>query len=200
MALIVANSENTFEGAIVTNGENKKYVYKVNKKSMYVGDSTYAEVMDKWENRAKGFTWKEMMTRLGGEMVNFGTWKISDEEASRKDGFEKINALKKLQKAPMSKKAENQMEILYKIYLKAESGMKGKTNYRFPSEIGSDRIIVVLFNKNRWSILNINGTLYFYDLNDKIYLLFNMKEHKNGKEVIWPIREYEKDEAISATA
>ena len=32
MALITANSENTFEGAIVFNSDVKKYVYKVNKK------------------------------------------------------------------------------------------------------------------------------------------------------------------------
>lgn len=200
MALIIASSENTFEGAIVFNGDVKKYVYKVNKKTMYVGNFTFDVMLEKKEAFGKGVTWKVFMSNIKAEMVNFGTWKISDLEAAKKDGFDKINSIKKLQKAPMNKKAETQIENLYKLYLKAEAGIKGKTNYRFPLEVGSDRIIVVLFDKNRWSILSINGIMYFYDLNDKIYILFDKNEHKNGKEILWPLREYEKNEEILATA
>ncbi len=193
MALITASSDNTFEGAIVFNDKIKKYVYKVNKKTMYVGDLTFDDMNEKKEKMVKGTTWKVFMSNIKAEMVDFGVWKISSEEAARKDGFDKINSIKKKQIAPMNKKAESQIEVLYRIFLKAETGSKGKVNYRFPLEIGSDRIIVVKFNTNRWSILSINGTMYFYDLDTKIYSVFNIAKDKIGSVINWPQREYEKE-------
>ncbi len=193
MALVTASSDNTFEGAIVFNDKIKKYVYKVNKKTMYVGDFTFDDMNEKKEKMVKGTTWKVFMSNIKAEMVDFGVWKISSEEAARKDGFDKINSIKKKQIAPMNKKAESQIEVLYKVFLKAETGIKGKTNYRFPLEIGSDRIIVVKFTTDRWSILSINGTMYFYDLDTKIYSLFNKAKDKVGTTINWPKREFEKE-------
>lgn len=193
MALVIASDANTFEGAIVFKDKIKKYVYKVNKKTMYVGDFTLEVMNEKREKVVKGTTWKAFMANIKADMVDFGLWQISSEDAARKDGFDKVNSIKKKQIAPMSKKAESQIEVLYKVYLKAESGVKGKTNYRFPLEIGSDRVIVVKFDKNRWSILSVNGTMYFYDLDTKIYSIFNKEKDKVGMEINWPEREYEKD-------
>jgi hypothetical protein len=192
MSLIIASSENVFEGAAVFNGEKKKFVYKVNKKTMYVGDLTYEVMNSKYEARMKGVTWKVFMQMIKAEMVDFGVWKISSEEAAKKEKFDAVNSIKKHQLSPMSKKAEQQVEVLYKVYLKSLTGIKGKTNYRFPNEIGSERIIALAFTEDRWSILSINGTIFFYDLDYKIYILFNKKEHKLGKDIIWPVREYEK--------
>lgn len=189
MALIIANSDNTFEGAIVyqDKSEEKNYVYKVNKKSMYVGKEEYKSIMDKWDKKPVGTTWKKFMDKWHGQMVSFGTWKISEEEASRKDAFEKVNQTRKLQKAPMTKKGEQQVAMLYKVFL------KGKGNWKFISEIGSNRIIVVLFTKDEWAFLNVDGSHYLYDIRDNIYIPYKREIHKPGKEVIWPKREYEKD-------
>ena len=188
MALITASSDNTFEGAIVYHGndETKHFVYKVNKKTMYVGTEEYKKIMDFWDKKAKGTTWKKFMERHEAKMVQYGTWKISDEEASRKEAFEKINQVRKTQKAPMSKKGEQQVALLYKsLYL------KGKGSYRSPSDVGSDRIIVVLFTENEWAFLNVNGSHYLYDLRENIYIPYDKEIHKKGKEVLWPVREYE---------
>lgn len=194
MALIISSSENTFEGAIVFHGEKdetKHYVYKVNKKSMYVGETEYKKMMDLWDKRAKGTTWKKFMERHQASMVNFGTWRISSEEAARKDSFEKINEKRKTQKAPMSKKGEHQVQLLYKRFL------AGKGNYKSPSEIGNDRIICVLFDRDLWAVLNINGTQWIYDMKDNLYTVFNKEIHKDGKTVKWPTREYEQEEVVS---
>lgn len=189
MALIKADSDNTFEGAIVYHGNDteKNYVYKVNKKSMYVGTTEYNKMMNLWERRVKGMTWKKFMTLQKGQMVQFGTWKISDEEASRKEAFEKINEIKKTQKPAMSKNAEKQISLLYKNFI------TGKGPYRFVSDIGKDRVVVILFSKDEWAVLNINGVQFLYDLRSNLYIKFNKEIHKKGKEVLWPEREYEKE-------
>lgn len=194
MALIVASSENTFEGAIVYNGDSTvmNYVYKVNKKSMYVGPQEHKKVMERWGRRVKGATWKKFMPLVDGVMVSFGNWMISEEEASRKDSFDKINEIKKAQKAPMSKKAEQQVKLLHKQLF-----LKKKGNYSFPSEIGNDRIIIIKFNDNEWSVLNVNGTQFLYDLKDDIYILFNKEIHKDGVNIVWPVREYEIEEKVA---
>lgn len=200
MSLIIANSENTFEGAIVFNNEVKKYVYKVNKKTMYVGELDYNSMLTKWNNKIKGTTWKTLMGNIRADMVNFGVWKISSEEAAKKSSFDIINTIKKKQVTPMNKECENQVETLYHVFLKAEAKMKGRINYRFPCEVGRNRIIAIVFTKNRWSILNINGTLYFYDLDTKLYTLFIKSKHKEGKNILWPIREYEKISEVAKIA
>lgn len=189
MALTQVNSNNVFEGAIITDGTNKKYVYKVNKKSMYIGDMPYSELLEKWNKRAKGTTWKEFMKRVNGTMVSFEKWQISELDASRKEEFDKINKIKKNQKSILSKEAERQLEILYDRYLKSLEGKKGKTNYRFPNGIDGKRFIVIAFNNDRWSLLNIDYVFYFYDLDTKIYIQYDENINKNGKEIVWPTRE-----------
>jgi len=191
MAFENVTSENVFEGAIVYRQkiDDKFYVYKVNKKSMYVGQEDYKTIMNRWENRQKGFTWKSFMERHGGQMTKFDTWVISKEEVSRKEAFEKINQTRKMQKPPMSKQGEKQVALLYKTY------QKGKGNYKFVNEIGNDRIIVVLFTDDEWSFLNINGSRFLYDLRENIYIPYKKEVHKpEGSEILWPKREYEKSE------
>jgi len=196
MSLINTNADNVFVGAIVyqRSSDEKFYVYKVNKKSMYVGKEEYKSIMDKWERRPKGTTWKNFMERHQGQMTKYDLWFISDEESSRKEAFEKINKTRKRQKPAMNKQAENQIRLLYeKMFL------KGKTNYRYINEIRGDRVIVVLFDKNEWAFLNINGSHFLYDLRENLYFPYKKEVHKpKGKEVLWPKREYEKEEQKEA--
>ncbi len=186
MALILSNSDNTFEGATVIFEGNKFQVYKVNKKSMYVGEMTYKDVMKIKESILTGYTFKKLMTKVNARMVKFGTYQVSEEEAARKVSFDTIKDLKKNNKTPMTKNGELHIDLLYD-----KRFLTGKGNYKSPSEIENHRIIVVMFNKDKWSVLNIDGIQYLYDLKYNVYTPFNKDLHKDGINVLFPERTYE---------
>jgi len=182
MALVIANSENVFVGAIVWKNDVRHYVYKVNKKTMYVGETPTEELLKRKEMFPKGTTWKEFMKRTHSSQVNFSGWEVSEEEVLKKEKFEKIAEIKKQTKQLMNSNGEKKVELMYRVY------KKGKGNYKAPMEIGSSRVIIVMFTNDNWSVLNIDGKQYIYDLENKIYILFKNEIHKNGKEVIFPDR------------
>lgn len=186
MALIISNSDNTFEGATVFLGDKKLQVYKVNKKSMYVGEKPYKEAMSIKETLPKGYTFKKFMTRIEGKMVSFGAYKVSEEEAARKESFEKLKTITKNVKKPMTKKGEDLVKVLFNKRFLKDSG-----SYSHVNEVDNHRIIVVKYDKAAWAVVNIDGTQYIFDLKYNVYVPFNKEIHKDGINVIWPERTYE---------
>lgn len=181
--LIAANGENTFEGAVVFLNDEKYFVYKANKKSLYIGKTSYREVMSRKDNFPKGTTFKKFMSLVHGEMKKYDDFEISEEDVNRKTSFEKINSLRKLQKTLMSRDLEKKVDELFMKY------RKGKGGYNSPIESVSTRVIVVLFDDSKWAVLNINGKQYLYDLLTRLYIPFDNSIHKNGKEVVFPNRD-----------
>jgi hypothetical protein len=186
MALILSNSDNTFEGATVFLGEKKLQVYKVNKKSMYVGVKPYKDVMAIKETLPKGYTFKKLMERVEGGMVKFGAYKVSEEEAARKESFDKLKTITKNVKKPMTKKGEDLVKVLFNKRFLKDSG-----SYAHVNEVDNHRIIVVKFDKAAWAVVNVDGTQYIFDLRYNVYTPFNKEIHKDGVNVLWPERDYE---------
>lgn len=182
--MIKCNSENVFPSAKIYAGKNTDkvfYVYKVNSKSMYIGEETYDEVIQKWEVRIKGHTWKKHMENVKAKMVKYDGYFIEEKETDRKKEFNKINEIKEEQKKYLNRSGENVVRKLYENYY-----LKGK-NYRAPNEINGNRIIIVMVNnEEKMILLNINWELVFFDLDKGIYIPFKKDLHKKNKEVLWP--------------
>lgn len=182
MALVNANSENVFVGAIVWKKDVRHYVYKVNKKTMYVGETPTEDLLKRKEAFPKGIKWKEFMKRTHSIQVNYLGWEVSEEEVLKKEKFERIAEIKKNTKQLMDSNGEKKVELMYRVF------KKGKNNYKTPIEIGNSRVIILMFTDDKWSVLNIDGKQYLYDLENKIYILFKNSIHKNGNKVVFPDR------------
>jgi len=185
MAMIMADFDNVFVGAVVYLGEEKLYVYKVNKKSLYVGSTPEEKISKKWnEIKSKAVTWVKYMERNGGKKLSFAGLKISSEEAAKRTGFMAIKEARESGRDWLGKKGREIVSMLLK------RDKKGKNSLIFPNEFGTHTLVLLAIHpdKNGQVLLRIDQTYFFYDEKTELYDRFDSLKDKDGKNIIWPDR------------
>lgn len=87
--MVKASAENVFVGAVVSKGEEKYLVIKVNSKSMYIAkDITLEDYNRIWDMRPKGETFKTFCEKHGYEMVKYDAYQVEENEAAKKNVIE----------------------------------------------------------------------------------------------------------------
>lgn len=178
------NPENAFVGATVYTEKNeKKFIYKVNQKSVYIGDKSWEVIKDKKGKRR----WTDFMRSVGGEKVGYFGLYITEAEIASEDKFVKTEEKRDKQKRYLSQLAESELKDTY------ESRVIGKSNktYKYVLEFGRGKKCSILeANKyGQFLISLMNGKNYFfYDVLEDVYTDLNIKEHKRGK-IEWPEKE-----------
>lgn len=182
MALINATKENVFVGATIFKGEIKLYVYKVNAKTLYVGETEQKVIASKWENKPLGQKWVLFMDKVNGKKVSYDGLTISSEEAGLKDGFLKIKEAREAMKDWLGKKGRK----LLSEQLALEK--KGKNVLMMRNDFGTHRfhIIVIHPDRNGQVLIRYDNAYLFYNENTQVYTRFDKSIHKDGKNVIFP--------------
>jgi hypothetical protein len=173
--------ENAFVGAIVYKQDEKKFIYKVNQKSLYIGSKSWEEIKDT-QGKLK---WTDFMKKVEGEKTSYDGITISSSEAISKDKFIKKN---KKQKKYLSQIAEVELRNIYKERVLNENS---KT-YRMGIEFGKKKCFILEANKQgQFLISMLDGkTYFFYDVITDEYKDLNLKEKKKGI-IEWPKKNIE---------
>jgi hypothetical protein len=182
MAMETVNQENVFVGATVLLGSMKLFVYKVNAKSLYVGETDSKVILEKWESKPLGEKWVGFMNRLNGKKVSYSGLKISSEEVSRKEGFLKIKEARNSMKDWLGKSGRKLMKDL------AVLDKKGKNIAMTRRDFGNHQLFVIVVHpeKNGQFLIRLDRAYLFYNVNTQVYTRFDKEIHKNGKTVVFP--------------
>jgi hypothetical protein len=177
--MINLTPENAFVGATVYFKDDKKYIYKVNQKSIYIGGNPWGEV-ERIKNSAK-YKWTALMRKVGGEKVDYNDVYITEAELSSKDSFIKKE---KKQKRYLSQLAEVEIKNLYKERV---LGKNTKT-IKVRVEYGKGKKCFILDTNKRGQVLisGLDGkTYFFYDVFEDSYSDFNLDTYTRGV-IEWP--------------
>lgn len=176
--------DNAFVGARVYHEKEGKYyyIYKVNKKSVYIGEKSWGSIKGKQGKK----NWTNFMKSVGGYKVSYGPYFISDAEAAKADGFQKKE---KKQKKYLTELAENKLKEVF------DSRVVGKNNktYKFILEYGSrkgDKCFILEAKRNGLILLSLmNGKDYFfYDVYSGRYYDIDLNTKEYGI-IPWPEKE-----------
>ena len=182
MALIKSTKENVFVGATIFQGEAKLYVYKVNAKTLYVGETEQKVIASKWETKPLGQKWVSFMDTVNGKKVSYDGLTISSEEVGRKEGFLKIKEAREAMKDWLGVKGRK----LLNEQLELEK--KGKNVLMMRNDFGTHRfhIIVIHPDRNGQVLIRYDTAYLFFNVNTKVYTRFDKSIHKDGGKVIFP--------------
>lgn len=176
--------ENAFVGATVSFKDSKKYIYKVNQKSVYMGDKPWEEVERIYESSSPKPKWTAFMRKVGGEKTTYENLYITEAEAASKDSFIKKETK---QKRYLSHLAEVEIKNLFKERV---IGKNTKT-YKVHIEYGRGKKCFILeANKNGQVLISgLDGkTYFFYDVYEDSYSDLDLSTHQRGI-IEWPKKE-----------
>jgi len=182
MALEKVTKENVFVGASVFQGEKKLFVYKVNAKSLYVGEEKTDSIMTNWEKRPMGQKWIKFMEVQGGKKVSYEGLTISSEEASKKAGFLKVKEARESMKDWLGVKGRTLLNHLLEIE------KKGKNVLMMRNDFGTHQLFIIFIHpdRNGQVLIRLDNAYLFYNVNTKVYTRFDKSIHKDGKNVVFP--------------
>jgi len=194
MALTKATQDNVFLGASIFRGKDKFYVYKVNAKTLYIGEIEEKVIAGRWENRPIGQKWIEFMKKQNAKKVTYDGLTISTEEANKKAGFLAIKEARENTKDWLGKKGKALVKELFRISRNEEVIIKGKKVIKkkgkcvllLRNDVGNNKIYIIKMRDDGHVLLRLNDAYLFYDINTEVYTRFDKELHKNGKEVIFP--------------
>lgn len=145
--------DNAFQGAKITNGKTILYVYKVNAKSFYAGEITFPQFEERYENRPFKQTFKDLCKQNNFNMLSYGDYEISEEEAKKKSSSITLKSHDSIGKA--------EKLVISKIISEYEK--KKKEIYCITIDVGKTTMRIL--KKNGSSVLlNINGDYYLYNI------------------------------------
>ena len=185
MKKINLTPQNAFLGAEVTLNGKTLYVVKINEKSLYA--SSEPSFLAAWEGKSKGVTWKNFCEGHQAKSYKYDGFEIAEEEAAKKAEIEAKSQLKKEQVQHISGQLRAEVKKSWKRFVEKETKGKGKA-WQYPIESGDKRVCPVAASiQAEAMLLNINSNYMFYFVNDEVYVPFDKKEHKDGKDIVWPV-------------
>lgn len=188
------DKENVFLNAIVKYKDENYYVVKINSKTAYI--SKDSEFLEKWE-KASTKKWKDFCKINKAIMVDYSYLTIDELEIKKKDGFiEDMGRKRKAKRYLPNSEIYELQEIWSRLEKrKADADNKRKKKkymktYRYIVNYGRGKFYYALsYNfEEKYLLLRINNKYVFYDVKEDKYILFNKKLHKDGKNIIWPVR------------
>ena len=171
------NNNNASLGAKIIKDGKPYFIYKVNDKSFYYGEKTFAEINSKWKNKSKDTTWKIFMEQNNGKQTEYKGFQINKVDIVAKEA----TATKTKKKGLLSVLAEKELLKLYDRYLKGS----GKS-YKHIVDIGSKSFKIVEANENNQVLLSIDGNFVFYDLQQDKYIKWREVKMGGPSMIPWP--------------
>jgi hypothetical protein len=182
--MVELTPDNAYVGARVYHEKEKKYyyIYKVNKKSTYIGTEPWGSVKDKQGKK----NWTDFMKSIGAHKVSYGPYFISEAEVAKANGFQKKE---KKQKKHLSDLAESKLKEVFDNRVVGNS----KKTHKFILEYGSrksDKCFILEAKRNGLMLISLmNGKDYFfYDVYSGQYYDIDMNKKEYGI-IPWPEKE-----------
>ena len=167
-------------GDIVEYKKEDYLAIKVNEKSVYICKNR--NFLTLWENRPKGAKWKVLCDREEALMVKPESLIVKEE------GAVKVKSKQSKKDRVVSNEGVKGLKECFDRFKKREEGKKTKTPF-FLIENAKEVIFPLAMNVEKNMILfhNINvDTYHFFNIEEDNYITFNKKEHKSGKDILWP--------------
>jgi len=180
--MILLNFDNAFLGAKIIKNGKEFYIYKINQKSFYYGETKYSVIRSQWENKNKDVTWKSLMSTSGAKMAEYEGFFLADEQ-EEKLKLKKLSDEKK-EKKYLSPQAE---KIIRHIY--TERILKDKGNWRHQIEVGKEIFSIILAKKDGNLLLSIDDNFIFFNINNHKYIYWKpigIPYKESSKEIPWP--------------
>lgn len=172
--------DNAFLGAEVTYKEKSYFVVKINEKTVYL--SKDKNFLKSYEERPKGYTWKQWCQKFDVIMVNYANGiEIDKIEVARGNNF--IVPRKKKGKRYLTKYEESDVKKMFAIFKKGRGGWSTPITTEKKGGIITN---VIKFN-NGVALVRKKNVYFFYDMELDEYTFFKYLGEK--KELKWPRKE-----------
>lgn len=186
MKKIKLTAENAFIEAQIFKGKKIFYIVKVNAKSFYASEEE--DFLFKWKNRAKGITWKNFCLGHKTKACKYEDFTIEKEEADKKEKIEAQKEFKLKQKDFLKGHVKAEVHKMWERFLDRQNKRKKKKAWQYPVDGGDVTVNVIAGSTEAKAfLLNVDYNFMFYFIEDDVYVSFKEKEHKLGKEIIWPV-------------
>jgi hypothetical protein len=185
MKKIKLTAENAFVDAVVHKGKEKFFVVKMNAKTFYA--TTEENFLFKWKVRVKGITWKNFCDGHHAKSYKYEGFEIDDEEAAKKERVEAQKEVQSSQKHYLTGHVKAEVHEAWRRFVIKQTKGKGKA-WQYPIHGGDTSVNIISGSVSAKAfLLNINYLFIFYFVEDGVYVLYDKKEHRFEKEIVWPV-------------
>lgn len=180
--LVVLNKDLSFPGARVLLKDKHYFIYKVNPKSVYIGEKPFALYLAEYSSKPKQVTQLIFLENFGAFKVDMDVLKISTKEAEKKNEVEEIVSGSK--RRPINKEGE-------KVIIDAFNNQAKKKKIGGGSASSGNKLLYFFYFNipDRQVLLKIDDERWFYSIDTREFTKFDKEKHytPGGIEgITWP--------------